>query len=156
MLKAKLVKYFESLRYILAAIGFYLAYQPNNTTYESIACLVLWVVIPLAGLTGLESVLLSKETAISKGREVGSAYQIQSGLNNLATAITAFIIWYFQWGIKASITIIFVLYIFFILSSINHSIEYIKQENKKLIHLFRPMITLILILVSLPIIMPGF
>ncbi|TNF69764.1 MAG: hypothetical protein EP298_02155 [Gammaproteobacteria bacterium] len=156
MLKAKLVKYFESLRYILAAIGFYLAYQPNNTSAEAIAYLVLWAVVPLAGLTGLESVFLSNETAIAKGREAGSAYQIQSGLNNLATAITAFIIWYFQWGMKASVTIIFVLYIFFILSSINHSIEYFRQENKKLIHLFRPMITLILILVSLPIIMPGF
>jgi len=49
-----------------------------------------WIVISLAGLTGIESLFLGK-TASEITVYVPSAYQRQSGMNNLSIAIAAFI-----------------------------------------------------------------
>ena len=115
--------------------------------------LILWIVIPLAGITGIESVFFPTASAISKDREVGSAYQTQSGMNNLAIAITGGIVWFWQWGTSASMAVLFVLYIFFILSSINHLFEFITKRQKNLIHLARPLLTILLIVASVPILL---
>jgi Family of unknown function (DUF6790) len=151
-IKMHLVTLLEFSRYSFAGIGFYLAYNSNISMEHSLSILLLLVVVPLAGFTGIESIFLSRQTAKSKGREEGSAYQIQSGMNNLAISLTALIVWYWQWGIHASLTILFVLLIFFSLSSVNHSIEFITKSEKNLIHLLRPLLTLVLIAACLPII----
>jgi len=147
-----IIKLLELARFTLAGIGYYLAYQPGITLEHSFNYLLLLVVIPLAGLTGLESVCFSDLTAQSKGREIGSAYQVQSGINNLAIAITAFMVWFWQWGLFASLTIIMVLLTFFALSSINHTVEYVTARERKAIHLMRPVLTLMIIAATIPLI----
>ena len=103
----------------------------------------------------MQSVLFSRASAISMGREVGSYYQIQSGLNNLATAFTAMIVCFLNWGVYAELTILFVALIFFGLSAINHFIEYLKEDNKRIIHLLRPIFASLLIIACIPIIIAN-
>ena len=55
--------------------------------------MLLFIVIPLAGLTALESLLVGDASAKAKGREMDSSYQTQSELNNLVTAITTGVVW---------------------------------------------------------------
>lgn len=151
-IKFRLITLFELLRYFSVGIGFFLIYRPNISETEALNTLLLLIVIPLAGLTGLESLCLGNASAQAKGREIGSAYQTQSGLNNLSTAITAWVVWYWQWGKQASITVLLVLLIFLMLSSLNHTYEYVVHKNKKQIHWMRPLLTLGLILACIPLI----
>ena len=104
-MQMNIVKTFEYLRYIFVTIGLYMAYASIGNA-ESFTYLLLLVIVPLSGLTGLESILFSQATAKAKDREQGSAYQIQSGLNNLSIAITAIMVWWQSWGIRANMTII--------------------------------------------------
>lgn len=154
-MKDKFIQGLEFLRNSCAGVGFYLAYIHyfKKEYPAALHVLILLVVIPLSGLTGLESVLFSNAAAKAKGRDIGNPYQIQSGLNNLAIAITAMIVWYFQWGIFANLTVLFVMLIFFSLSAINHAVEFFIQGNKKIIHLMRLILSLFLVLASLPIIL---
>ncbi len=151
ILLLNLTQLLEWLRYLCAALGFYFAYQPNMNAIAGMHSLLLWVVIPLAGLTGVESLLFSEKAAHAKQREIGSAYQIQSAMNNLAIAITSVIIWRWQWGFYAELAMLFTLFIFFILSSIQHAYEFLFTPKKQLIHLLRPILTIILITATIPI-----
>jgi hypothetical protein len=149
-----MVKLLEIMRNSFAIFGFYLAYvYYAEAQYNSaLLMLIVFVVIPLTGLTAIESIFFSNMAAKAKGREIGSPYQIQSGLNNLAVAITALIVWLFNWGVYANLTVLFVALIFFALSSINHAVEFFRQGNKKIVHLMRPILSLLLVLAALPII----
>lgn len=155
ILSSATIKALEIGRCIFAGLGFYLAYHYyyQNIYQIALSALLLFVVVPLSGLTGLESIFFSKAAAEAKGREIGSSYQIQSGLNNLAIAITALIVWFSRWNIYASLTVLFIMLIFFLLSAINHAVEFIIYGNKKSIHLLRVIFTLIMIGASLPIIL---
>lgn len=149
-----IIKLFEFFRIGCAGIGFYLAYVHYFAKDYATALytLIVFVVIPLTGLTGLESILFSDKAAEIKGWHVGSPYQIQSGINNIAVATTAIIILYFKWNIYAELTALFVTLIFFLLSSINHVVSFCQQKNKRIIHLLRPIFSLLLVLAALPII----
>ena len=151
-IKTRLIVIFELARYVCVSFGFFLSYQPNVTATEILNTLLLLVVIPLAGLTGLEAIFIGAASAKAKKREIGSTYQTQSGLNNLSTAITAWLVWYLQWGKQASLTVLFVLLTFLILSSMVHTYEYFIKKNKQLIHLIRPLLTTGLILACIPLI----
>lgn len=146
-----IIKFLEWFRCVCVAVGFYLAYQPHYTKESAIYTLLLWIVIPLAGSTGIESVFFASSSAISKNREVGSAYQTQSGLNNLAVAMAGFIVWYWHWGLYAGLSVLMVLYIFLTLSSIYHLIEYFKPEKRRVIHLARFVFTSMIWLGSFPL-----
>ena len=111
-----IIRLFEVLRYLFAAVAFYLAYLPTTTPSDALRYLVVFLVIPMAGLTALESLCCSNATAGAKNREVGSAYQIQSGLNNLSTAVTALFVLYFNLGTQAQLTVLMVM-LFFLLFS---------------------------------------
>lgn len=152
-----IIKLFEIIRNGCAGIGFYLAYIHyfNSEYHAALHILLILLIIPLAGLTGLESVLFSDAAARAKGWDTGSPYQIQSGINNIAIAITAIIILYFKWNVYADLSMLFVTLIFFSLSAINHTVSFFKQENKKFIHLLRPICALLMVLASLPIIIKS-
>ncbi len=148
-----ILKLIELARYICVGVGFYLAYQTSMSPGAAIHILVIFITVPMAGLTGIESVFFSAGSAQAKGRELASAYQVQSGMNNLALAITAFIVWYWQWDVHADLSVLLVLLIFFCLSSLNHAYEYFFTSNNKLIHLLRPIATLLLVGGCIPLIL---
>lgn len=146
-----MIKLLEWFRWTAVAIGFYVAYQPQLPKEAVMNALLLWVLIPIAGTTGIESIFFASASAISKNREVGSAYQTQSGLNNLAVAITGFLVWYCHWGVYASLAVLMVLYIFLTMSSIYHVIEYFNPHKRRIIHLARLLLTTMLLVGSLPL-----
>ena len=147
--KYRWIRIMEWLRWSFVTVGFYIAYQNLGT--NSIFWLCCMVMLPLTGFTALESLFLAQASAVYKNRETGSAYQIQSAFNNLATALTAVIVMVFSLGSTAQLTVCLVAMLFFSLSSINHLIEFIK-ENKAKHHLARFLSTLILVGFSIPII----
>ena len=135
----------EWVRVTLAAIGFGFAFaRPSSAPFY----LLLWVIIPLTGLTALESLLFARDAAKQKARET-SPYQIQSAMNNLATALVGLGVIVFQVNVAAQMAIIFVGLVFFALSSLQHFMEFLIQGTK--IHLWRFMLTLILWGGSLPL-----
>ena len=147
--KYRWIRIMEWLRWSFVAVGFYIAYQ--NLNANSIFWLCCMVMLPLTGFTALESLFLTQASAEYKNRETGSAYQIQSAFNNLATALTAVIATVFSLGNTAQLTVCLVAMLFFSLSSINHLIEFIKEKETKH-HLVRFLSTLILLGFSIPII----
>ena len=95
-MKHKIVTSFEIARYVGIFFGIYFGYAHGDSPPEILHILVPWFVILVAGLTGMESLLLGDVAAESIGRQAGSPYQIQSGMNNLAVAITALLVWIFN------------------------------------------------------------
>jgi len=139
------------LRVFLVIAGINLAYFFGNDPQHQLHILMPFVVIGLSGLTGIESLFFGK-AAIELTGYTQSAYQRQSGLNNLAIAITAILVLCFKWGVYAEITILSASLIFFFLSAINHAWSAIKEGNRKLKNLLRPIMTIILLIFTVPFI----
>jgi hypothetical protein len=148
-----IIKLLEILRIACSATGMYLAYASNSPT-NSLFWLVALVAIPLAGLTGIESLFFSRQAAIAKDREINSDYQTQSGCNNLATATAGLIILSCKLGPAAQIAIILVLLLFFTFSSMKHAIEYF-IDRKSGIHLQRFILTALLLGFCIPILIKA-
>jgi hypothetical protein len=154
-MKQKIIKSFEIGRFVGVILGFYFGYACGDGPREILHVLVPWIVISLAGLTGIEGLFFSDAAAKSMGREPGSPYQKQSGMNNIAIAITALLVYLFDWGFYAEVTILFVLLIFLVLSSINHTVEIFANKNYKLKNILRPAITIALLIYLVPLIISA-
>lgn len=148
-----IIKLLEILRIACSATGMYLAYQDYSSP-QALFWLVALVSIPLAGLTGIESLFFAKQAAIAKGREINSDYQTQSGANNLATALAGIIVLSCQLGSAAQITIMLVTLLFFSLSSLKHGCEYF-ADKKNGIHLQRVIFTILLLAFCIPILVKA-
>ena len=68
---------------VIAGFGLALRYRPDSA--DQLHVLAPWLVGSVSGLTGIESVFLGKAAAQLTGY-APSAYQRQSGMNNLALA----------------------------------------------------------------------
>jgi len=78
------------------------------------------------------------------------AYQIQSGLANAATAITAFLVYALAWGRYAEAAIVTAMLMFFTFSAANHVATAIMGRNMKPVNILRPAMALLLIGFLLP------
>jgi hypothetical protein len=149
----KLYNLFEFLRIILVASGAFICnYLYNSNPQLLLHTLMPWVVLPIAGLTGIQGLFFSKISAEAHQREIGSIYQKQSAANNLAVAITALIVWLSNWGVYADAAILIATLIFLTLSSCIHTWEAIQLKHAIKRHLRRPIWTLALLLLCVPII----
>lgn len=108
------------------------------------------IVIIMSGTVAFESLFLGEIASEKIGYKPNRAYQIQSALNNLATALTALLIFVLNWGRYADATIVTAMLLFFILSATNHTVTAIKEHNMKPVNLMRPVMTLILMGLLLP------
>ncbi len=151
MNKARICQLLEIIRWVGVILGFQFALLLAKTPKEQIHILAPWIVVSLAGLTGIESLFLGEAASKSTGY-APSAYQRQSGLNNLALAITALIVFFFKWGLYAEVSVMSVLLIFLFLSSCNHAWSALKEDNYNIKNLLRPIMTLLLIAFTLPFI----
>jgi hypothetical protein len=111
----------------------------------------LFTVIIMCGTVAFESLLLGEAASEKIGYLPNRAYQIQSGLANLAMALTAVIVFMMNWGVYADVTIVTVMLLFFTFSAINHAITAVKERNFKLVNLMRPFMTLLLLGILLPL-----
>ena len=108
------------------------------------------VVMLISGTVAFESLILGEAASEKIGYKPNRAYQIQSGLNNLATALTALLVFVLDWGRYADATVVSVMLIFFTLSAINHTATAIREQNLKPVNLMRPVMVLLLMGVLLP------
>ncbi len=142
--------FLEILRWGGVAVGIFLANLLGKSPAEQFSIICLWTVIPIAGLTGIESVFFAKRAAKQSGYGDGGPYQRQSGLNNLAVAVTAAFVYILHWGIYAKAAVMTTLLVFLILSAINHGYTAMKEKNRTIKNLLRPAMTALLLAFVLP------
>jgi hypothetical protein len=142
----------ELLRFAGVIAGFAFALQFGQTPQAQLHILMPWIVISIAGLTGIESVFFGRAASEVSGY-APSAYQRQSGLNNLALAIVAAITFILGWGTHAEVAVLSALLIFLFLSACNHAWSAIREGNLNRRNLMRPAMTVVIIAVILPFIL---
>jgi hypothetical protein len=144
-----MIKILDILRIVIVCFTFYFGYNIGFANgYDPLAQLhfmIPVIIATIAGISGLEGLLFAKKSAEIKGFEVGSNYQRQSAIALLSYAVVAIMVYFFNWGIKAELTIFFAFIFFFIFSGLNHAIEAVKKKNYKWQNVNRPFITFILI-----------
>lgn len=141
----------ELLRFVGVGVGVFLAILHNDDPVRMFRALQFWVVLSIAGLTGLESLLFGKSAAAVTGYRDGGAYQRQSGINNLAVALVALLVRWLDWGLHAEAAVCSVLLVFLILSSVNHLYSALKEGNRVFRSYSRPVATALLLAVVVPI-----
>ena len=139
----------DILRIISVSVAFYYGYQigfsDGNHSIAQLHFMIPIIIVAIAGLSGLEGIFFANESAKLKGFETGSNYQKQSAIALLSYAVTAIIVYVYDFGIKAELTILFAFIFFFFFSGINHGIDAIKRKNYKWQNINRPVSTLLLI-----------
>ena len=108
------------------------------------------VVMLMCGSVAFESPLLGTAASEKVGYRPDRAYQVQSGLNNLATAVAALLAVVLQWGRYADAAVVTIMLLFFSFSAINHLVTTIRNHNLKPVNLLRPAMALLLLGVLLP------
>lgn len=147
---------FEILRWLGAGTGVFLAFQADGNPCKQLNILTFWIVVPIAGLTGIESLFFGKQASQQSGYEQGSAYQRQSGLFNLSLAIVTLFVYFVEWDQQAKTSLLLVLLLFLFLSSMNHAYSAIKEANKSIKNILRPFMTLLLLLTVVPFILRAY
>lgn len=139
----------EVVRIITVCASFYWGYKIGFAeSYNPIAQLhfmIPAIIVAIAGISGIEGLFFAKKSAEIKGFEVGSNYQRQSAIALLSYTVIALIVYFYNWGIKAELTILFAFIFFFFFSGLNHAWDAIKRKNYKWQNINRPFITLLLI-----------
>ena len=118
--------------------------KPGNNLFVLVG---LWpfVVMLMSGTVAFESLILGEAASEKIGYAPNRLYQIQSGLANAATALTALLVYLLDWGRYADATIVTVMLLFFTFSAANHAATAILKGNMKPVNLLRPVIALFLI-----------
>ena len=141
----------ESLRYLGVGVGVFLAVLHQDDPVRTFSALQFWVVLSVAGLTGLESLFLGRSASALSGYGEGGAYQRQSGFNNLAVALVALLTRWLDWGLYAEAANCSVLLVFLVLSSGNHLYSALKEGNRTFRSYSRPVATALLLAVIVPV-----
>ena len=150
MTKKKLALMMEWLRPAGIGLAIFFAYYLGKDAISRFHIMAPFVVMFMSGTVAFESLILGEAASEKIGYEPNHAYQIQSGLANAATAITALLVYVLDWGRYADATIVTVMLIFFTFSAANHVATAVMERNMKPVNLLRPVIALILIGFLLP------
>lgn len=149
---SKLSVILEATRYIGVFIGFFLAFSHMGHAVDQLNVLAPWIAISLCGLIGIELLISAAAGTNSVGYQSNPEFQRQSGMNNLAVAITAVLAYTLNWGLYANTAVLCVVVIFIVLSGVNHAWSYLRGGNRDLKNLSRPFASLILAAAVLPFI----
>lgn len=139
-----IIKLIEILRITATAFGVFWAYYVGETAQEILNIMVPWVVVSIAGSSGLEGLLFGKQAAIEKGYEQGSNYQTQSAIALLSYAVIALLVYFMKWGTNAELAIVLAFMFFTIFSGANHARSIIQDKNYKWANLNRPFLAILL------------
>ena len=149
-MKKKLSMMLEWIRPAGIVLVYFLAEYHGTDAISKFHILGPIVVLVMSGTVAFKSLILGEVASEKIGYEPNRAYQIQSGLNNSATALTALLVFILDWGRYADATIVTAMLLFFILSAANHTATAIREHNMKPVNLMRPIMTLVLMGVLLP------
>ena len=131
-------------------LSIFFAYYSGKDDISRFHIMGPFVVMVMSGTVAFESLLLGEVAAEKIGYRFSRAYQIQSGLANAATAITALLVYLLDWGRYADATITTSMLLFFVFSATNHTATAIMEGNMKPVNLLRPVMTLLLIMLLIP------
>ncbi|MCE1225139.1 MAG: hypothetical protein LWW87_01495 [Geobacteraceae bacterium] len=140
----------EWLRPAGIGLAIFCAYFWGHDAISQFHIMGPFVVMAMLGTVAFESLFLGDVASQKVGYAPNRAYQIQSGLANAATAVTALMVYLLDWGRYADATIVSVMLIFFALSAANHVVSAIMERNMKAVNLLRPVMALLLIGFLLP------
>jgi len=135
----------EWLRPTGIGLAIFFAYYVSGDAISQFHIMGPFVVMIMSGTVAFESLVLGEAASEKIGYAPNRAYQIQSGLANAATAITALLVYVLDWGRFADATIVTVMLIFFSLSAANHVATAIMERNMKTVNVLRPAMALLLI-----------
>jgi hypothetical protein len=142
-------KILDILRIISVSVAFFfgylIGYKDGFNPQAQLHFMIPIIIAAIAGLSGIEGLFFGRQSAEAKGFEVGSNYQRQSAIALLSYAVVAVLVFLFNWGIIAELTIFFAFMFFLIFSGLNHLVDAIKRKNYKWQNINRPIITLLLI-----------
>jgi hypothetical protein len=150
MTKKKVALMMEWLRPAGIGLTIFLAYYWGEDATLRFHIMGPFVVMLMSGTVAFESLILGEAASEKIGYEPNRAYQIQSGLANVATAITALLVYMLDWGRYADATIVTAMLLFFTFSAVNHVATAIAARNMKPVNLLRPAMALLLICFLLP------
>jgi len=140
----------EWLRPVGIGLTFFFTYYFGHDAIAQFHILGPFIVMIMSGTVAFESLLLGEVSSEKIGYAPNRAYQIQSGLANAATAVTALIVYAMDWGRYADATIVTAMLLFFTFSAVNHAVTAIMESNMKPVNLLRPAMALLLIGFLLP------
>jgi Family of unknown function (DUF6790) len=149
-MKKKLSMIMEWIRPAGIVLAYFLSEYLGTDAISKFHILGPPVVMVMSGTVAFESLILGEVGSEKIGYKPDRAYQIQSGLNNLATAATALLVFMLDWGRYADAAIVTAMLLFFTLSAVNHAATAIREHNMKPVNLMRPMMTLLLLGILLP------
>ena len=150
MTKKNIALLIEYLRPAGIGLAIFLAFYLGKDAISRFHIMGPFVVMFMSGTVAFESLVLGEAASEKIGYSPNRAYQIQSGLANAATAITALLVYLLDWGRYADATIVTAMLIFFFLSAANHGMTAIMERNMKTVNLLRPAMVLLLICFLLP------
>ena len=151
MTKKKLALMIEWLRPVGIGLAIFFAYYVGHDATSQFHIMGPFIVMIMSGTVAFESLILGEAASEKIGYTPNRAYQIQSGLANAATAVTALLVYVLDWGKYADATIVIVMLMFFTFSAANHLATAIRHGNMKPLNLLRPAVTLLLIGFLLPL-----
>jgi hypothetical protein len=150
MTKKSLSLMVEWLRPAGIGVAIFFAYYLGKDAIARFHIMGPFVVMLMSGTVAFESLILGEAASEKIGYKPNRAYQMQSGLANAATAVTALLVYVLDWGRYADATIVTVLLLFFTFSAANHVATAIMERNMKPVNLLRPGLALLLIGFLLP------
>ncbi|MDA0886077.1 MAG: hypothetical protein O2977_00225 [Cyanobacteria bacterium] len=150
MTKKKLAMIMEWFRPVGIVLAINCAHYFGRDAISQFHIMGPFVVMLMSGSVAFESLILGEVAAEKIGYAPNRAYQIQSGLANAATAMTALLVYIMDWGRYADATIVTAMLMFFTFSAANHAATAIMERNMKPVNLLRPAMALLLIGVLIP------
>lgn len=151
MTKNNLALMMEWLRPAGIGLTIFFAYYLGKDVISQFHIMGPFIVMIMSGTVAFESLILGEAASEKIGYAPNRPYQIQSGLANAATALTALLVYVLDWGRYADATIVTAMLIFFTFSASNHLATAIRDGNMKPVNLLRPAVTLLLIGFLLPL-----
>ncbi len=145
MTKKNLAVMMEWLRPAGIGLAIFFAYYLCKDAVSRFHIMGPFVVMCMSGTVAFESLVLGDAASEKIGYEPNRAYQIQSGLANAATAVTALLVYVLDWGRYADATIVTAMLMFFTFSAVNHVATAVLNGNLKPVNLLRPVMALVLI-----------
>ncbi|MBE0557232.1 MAG: hypothetical protein IH628_08370, partial [Proteobacteria bacterium] len=145
MTKKNLAVMMEWLRPAGIGLAIFFAYYLGKDAISRFHIMGPFVVMFMSGTVAFEALVLGEAASEKIGYQPNRAYQIQSGLANAATAVTALLVYVLDWGRYADATIVIAMLLFFSFSAANHAATAIREGNMKPVNLLRPVIALALL-----------
>lgn len=147
-----IAKVIETARIIIVVVGMSLtSWLFQNHPVQHLHYLGLCLILSLSGLTGIEGIFFSRQSADSLGRRDNRPYQLQSGLNSLSVAIVGLIVWVAHWGMYAEIAVLLCTLTFITSSATVHIWEVFALGNRNIKSMLRGIMVIFLGIYCLPL-----